>query len=354
MSEKTFMLVGASRPNVPIITMARNIGFERVVVTDINPKAAGLKHGDYNYTISAKDVLGLTRIAVRHKVDCVYSGTDINLSVGVINAAVGIEGFPLIVGLASEYKDIFRQLAQEAGIPITMGYVVRTEEEALSAFKNMGKQPAVIKATDLSSCLGVKKVSSEEEVLNGFRECSKLSSEKDIIIEEYVKCTSHDVNGLVIKGKFYPCGIVDRSFMENGNYFVQEKVTCPTVLSKDLQEKMYDIMAKFCEHLKIFTSPVKADFLFDVNQFYLLEFGPRFHGEMSFLYIIPGALNIRAMEAYLKYRYCGTLDKTLLEEKIIDEAICKSEIKDLVRSNYDIEKYVISFVNKKPVEVYIK
>lgn len=352
MKVKTIMLIGASRPNLPIITMARNIGY-KVVVTDINPKAEGLKYGDYNYNISAKDIEGLTRIAFKHKVSCVYSGTDINLSVGVINTVMGIEGFPLIVGLASEYKNIFRELAEEAGMPITKGYIARTKGEALSAFKEMGRC-AIIKATNLSSSKGVRKVRSEEEVIAGFNECCNLSDEKEVIIEEYIEGSCHDVNGLVIKEKFYPCGVVDRSFIKHSNYFAQKEITCPTALNKDIQEKMYDAMTRFCEHLKIYTSPVKADFLFDENQLYLLEFGPRFHGEIGFLHMIPGALSIRAMEAYLKYRFSGVLDEKLLEEKIIDRAICRAEIKGSVRSNYDIEKYVISFTNKEPVEIYIK
>lgn len=352
MNQKTFMLIGASRPNVSIITMARHIGY-KVVVTDINPKAEGLKYGDYNYNISARDIEGLTRIALRHKVNCVYSGTDINLSVGVINAVREIEGFPLMVGLASQYKNIFRELAGEADMPVTRGYIVRTEREALSVFRKIGRC-AVIKAINLSSNKGVKRVCSEEGVINAFKECSNLSGEKNLIIEEYVKGTCHDVNGLVIKGKFYPCGIVDRAFVEESQYFVQREATCPTVLDKERQKYMYSTMARFCKGLRIDTSPVKADFLFDGDKFYLLEFGPRFHGELGFLHMIPGALNIRAMEAYLQYRYSGILDTHLLEEKIVNRAICKAVIKGSVKSNYDINKYIISFENKKPIEVYIK
>jgi biotin carboxylase len=347
------MLIGASSPNVPIIKMARDIGY-KVVVTDINPEAEGLNHGDYNYNVSAKDIEVLTRIALRHKVDCVYSGTDINFSVGIINSSIGIEGFPLVVGLASEYKNIFRELAEKAKMPITKGYIIKTEKEALDAFNKIGKPWAVIKALNLSSSLGVKKVCSKEEVLKGVKECCELSGEKNLIIEEYVKGTCHDVNGLVVNGNFYPCGIVDRDFVDEGMYFVQKEVICPTSLGKETQRQMYWTMAEFCKKLKIHTSPVKADFLFDGHKFYLLEFGPRFHGEMGFLHMIPGALNVRAMDAYLKYRYSGYLDVSLIEEKIIDRATCRAVIEGTVKSNYDINKYVISFENKKPIEVHIK
>lgn len=349
----TFMLVGASRPNVPIITMARDIGY-KVVVTDINPEAEGLNHGDYNYNVSAKDIETLTKIAIKHKVDCIYSGTDINFSVGIINSTMGIEGFPLMVGLASEYKNIFRELAEKAEMPITRGCTVTTEEEAVNAFHKIDRGCAVIKASNLSSSKGVKKICSEEDVVKGFHECSKLSGEKDLIVEEFVKGTCHDVNGLIVNGNFHPCGIVDRAFVDEGMYFVQKEVTCPTSLDKETQGQMYRTIAEFCKKLKIHTSPVKADFLFDGHKFYLLEFGPRFHGEMGFLHMIPGTLNVRAMEAYLKYRYSGYLDVSLIEEKIIDRATCRAVIEGTVKSNYDINKYVISFKNKKPIEVHIK
>ena len=346
------MLIGASRPNLPIISMARDIGY-KVVVTDINPNAGGLKHGDYNYNVSAKDVESLTKIALKHNVDCVYSGTDINFSVAVINATLGIKSFSPIVGLASEYKNIFRMLAEDAKMPITKSYMVKTVDEALSAFSEINKQCAVIKAIDLCSSLGVKKICSEEDVRSAFDECSALSNENQLIVEEYVEGFCYDVNGLVINGEFHPCGIVDRFFTETGNYFVQTKVTCPTKLSEKVQKEMYATMAEFCKFLKIHTSPVKADFLFDGKRYYLLEFGPRFHGEMGFLHIIPGAINIHSMEAYLKFMYSGELDKTLLEEKILDEAVCEADIKGAVKSNYDIKRYVISFKNKKDIEVVL-
>lgn len=353
MKKKTFMLIGASRPNVPIITMARSIGYE-VVVTDINPEAEGLKHGDYNYNVSAKDVERLCKIAVRHGVDCVYSGTDINFSVGAINETLGIKGFPLLLGLASEYKNIFRPIAEEAGMPLTDGCVVRTEEEALAAYSRLGGKSAVIKAVNLGSSLGVKKVSSPEEVVSGFKECRGLSEEEELIVEGFVEGTCHDVNGLVVDGAFHPAGIVDRSFVDTGDYFVQKEVVCPTVLDEGTKVRMYSTMAAFCKRMNVHTSPVKADFLFDGQRFYLLEFAPRFHGEMGFLHMIPGATGIRAMEAYLKYRYSGSLDQGLLEERVVDRAVCTAKIDGRVESNYDIERYVISFEKKEPIEVSIR
>lgn len=353
MKKKTFMLIGASRPNVPIITMARSIGYE-VVVTDINPEAEGLKHGDYNYNVSAKDVEMLCKLAIRHGVDCVYSGTDINFSVGAINETLGIKGFPLLLGLASEYKNIFRPLAEGAGMPLTRAYLVETEQEALNAYAELGKGKAVVKAVNLSSSLGVRMAASDEEVVMAFRDCAALSAEKEFIIEEYVKGVCHDVNGLVIEGSFYPCGVVDRSFVEDGSHFVQKQATCPTSASKELQLEMYSIMARFCKHLNIHTAPVKADFLCGGDRAYLLEFAPRFHGEMGFLHVIPGAISIRAMEAYLGYRYSGVFDESLIEEKVIDSAVCRADIRGTEKSNYDIDRYVISFIQKDPIEVYIR
>ncbi len=351
--EKTFMLIGASRPNVPIIDMARDIGYS-VVVTDINPDAEGLKHGDYNYNVSAKDVESLAKIAVRHGVDCVYSGTDINFSVGVINDTMSIDGFPLILGLASEYKSIFRRLASEAGMPLVKGYVVSSREEAIRAFEELGTDRAVIKAVNLGSSLGVKKVRTKEELILGFDECSMLSGEGELIVEEFINGVCLDANGLVIDGRFYPCGIVHRSFVEKGDYFVQKEAVCPTALDVRVQKEMYSTMSRFSSHLGIRTSPVKADFLYDGERLYMLEFAPRFHGEMGFLHMIPGAISIRAMEAYLGFRYTGVLDESLLEERVVDRAVMRAEINGEVKSNYDIGKYVISFERREPIEVYIR
>ncbi len=353
LGEKTFMLIGASKPNVPIIEMARSMGY-RVVVTDINPEAEGLKYGDYNYNVSAKDIETLAKIALRHGVCCAYSGTDINLSVGVINETMGLQGFPLIMGLASEYKHIFRKIAEGAGMPLTRGYVVSNEKEAMDAYRAIGRGSVVVKAVDLGSSLGIKKVSSEDTLRDAIKECGELTEERILVVEEYIEGSSHDVNGLVVEGRFYPCGIVDRAFVEKGEYFVQSEIRCPTLLPKEVQREAYSIMERFCKYLDVHTSPVKADFLFDGKRLYLLEFAPRFHGEMGFLHIIPGAINIRAMEAYLRYRYDGVLDESLLEERIIDRALCRARIKGGERSNYDVRCYTISFEKKEPIEVNIR
>jgi len=350
---KTFMLIGVSRPSLPIIDMARAIGFE-VVATDINPAAAGLQCGDHNYTVSARDVQSLTRIALRHDVACVYSGTDINFTVGVINKALHLPGFPLVLGLASEYKTIFRQLAAQAHLPLTRAHVVRTKEEAARAYSELGGRHAVLKAIDLSSSLGIRKIDSPQDLDAAFEECQGLSNENEYILEEFVDGTCHDVNGLVIAGRFYRCGIVDRSFVRDSQYFVQKEATCPTALDEHTQYQLYDTMATFSDFLGIETSPVKADFLYDGRQPYLLEFAPRFHGEMGFLHMIPGALGIGAMEAYLQYRYCGELDPHLLVQSIVDTAVCSAETTSNLKSNYDVAKYTISFGRRQDIEVSIR
>jgi biotin carboxylase len=249
-------------------------------------------------------------------------------------------------------KFLFRQQAEKANIPLTKAYFVETKEEAKKCFKKLGSKTAVIKASNLGSCLGVKKVTNIKELEVGFEEINKISSAGKII-EEYVEGKCYDVNGLVIKRKFYPCGVIERKFTKDKEYFVQKEMTCPTTLDKKIQKKMYLLMEKFAKYLKIHTSPVKADFLYDGNNIYMLEFSPRFHGAMSFLYLIPNTININAMEAYLRYRFNGKLQKALLREKLIDEAICRANIKGKVKSNYDISKYIISFKNKRNLVVSV-
>ena len=348
---KTFMLIGASRPNIPILMMAKEIGFV-TIATDRNPKAAGLKIADISFVVGADETKELVKIALKHDVDCVYCGTDLNFSTAVIYNALGKQTFSAKVGLLSEYKDMYRTIAQRYYAPLTPGYIVTSAPQAVKVFDELGSD-VVIKAINLCSSQGIIRVTDETDIQAAYTNCVFLSGEKTVIVEKYIEGTVHDFNGLVVDGEFHACGIVDRGFQHDTKHFIQDKTTCPTKLSVKVQNDMYFAMTKFCSDLGIVNSPVKGDFLYDGKNIYMLEFGPRFHGELGFLHIIPNAISVDAMRAYLKLNFTGRLDKSLLQEKVIDNAICRSEPSKDATSNYDIPRYTIDFDNRASISVEI-
>lgn len=337
---KTFMLIGASRTKVPIIKIAKEIGY-KVVVTDINKSAEGLKCGDYNYNVSAEDTSELTKIALKHNVNCVYCGTDFGFSVSVINHALGIDAYPIKVGLLAKDKIFFKSVMEEIGIPVVNYCVADRVDEAILFFKKINQKPAVIKATNLGSSLGVIKVSSVGEVKSAYRECSRLGKTEKVLIEEYKTGTCHDVNGLMIKNKFYPCGIIDRDFKKSSSYFVQSQMKMPSTLSEKLTREMYSILENCARRLGVVTSPVKADFLLSERKIYMMEFSPRFHGELGFLHIIPLSTGMKIMHAYLDYMYSGKVNESFLKQKYSRVVTCRADVKEHAKSNYDVRKYVI-------------
>ena len=72
MTRKTLLIIGAGHEQVGAIIQAQQLG-HRVVVTDRNPHAPGLKHADAYELVSTSDAAGNLAVAKRYAIDGVMT-----------------------------------------------------------------------------------------------------------------------------------------------------------------------------------------------------------------------------------------------------------------------------------------
>lgn len=94
-------------------------------------------------------------------------------------------------------KGLTKKLLYEGGVPIPQGLIVRSEDEAVEAFLQLGK-PAVVKPYNGNQGKGVTlKLETEKEVRSAFRVAETYGSQ--ILVEEYIEGRNYRL--LVLGGK---------------------------------------------------------------------------------------------------------------------------------------------------------
>ncbi|MFL5785110.1 MAG: cyanophycin synthetase [Bacteriovoracaceae bacterium] len=114
----------------------------------------------------------------------------------LIEATTTGETSDISVRIAQD-KDFAKKLLGEASLPVPKGIIVRSEEEALMAFHDLGTTVAM-KPHDGHHGNGVSlNITSQKEVREAFRFASSYS--RDVIVEEFFK--GNDYRVLVVGGK---------------------------------------------------------------------------------------------------------------------------------------------------------
>jgi cyanophycin synthetase len=138
----------------------------------------------------------------------------------LIEATTTGETSDISVRIAQD-KDFAKKLLREASLPVPKGIIVRSEEEALMAFHDLGTTVAM-KPHDGHHGNGVSlNITSQKEVREAFRIASHFS--RDVIVEEFFK--GNDYRVLVVGGKMIAASHrVPAHVIGNGKSTVKELI----------------------------------------------------------------------------------------------------------------------------------
>lgn len=186
---KTIMIIGAGRPQVPLIEASKKEGYH-TIVCDSDSNAPGVPLADEYFNVSTKDRSGLLKTAVKNKIDGIVANSEYAMEdIAFISNELRIPGNPegAISILSSKSK--FRELQKNEGLfaPRVIPYVTGQWNEEISF-------PIVIKPDMNSGTRGTMVVWEETDVIeNAVRECSKLSKNGKVIVEEYIPISPQTV-----------------------------------------------------------------------------------------------------------------------------------------------------------------
>ena len=188
-------------------------------------------------------------------------------------------------------KEIAREVAKAAGVPVTPGSdILKDDEDALKWAKEIG-YPVILKARAGGGGKGIRVVREEKELIPALEQVKKEAknsfADDAIFMEKYLEKVKHvEVQILADKkGKVVILGDRDCSVQRKNQKLIEE---CPApVLSEELRQSMYASAAALAKEVGYVTVGT-VEFLVKDNKYYFMEMNTRLQVEHSVTEMVCG------------------------------------------------------------------
>ena len=208
---KRVLIITAGALQQSVIRTAQGMGL-KVIATDSNPTAPGLKIADEAEVVDTLDLEAVLKVARRHKVDGVMTEqTDVAVpTAAYVAERLGLPGIGYDVSLTVTNKWLMRERCRVAGLPGPEYRRATTLDEAVAAAEEIGP-PVVIKPVDAQSSRGVAKILHIAEIPQWFAKTKGHSREGSVLVEEMMTGTESSAEGFVAGGQVHVFGICDKT-----------------------------------------------------------------------------------------------------------------------------------------------
>ena len=339
--KKAIIIVSAGSMQVPAIKMAKAMGLT-VIATDRNPNAVGFKYCDHKVTLDTKDVEGHVRFALENSeslnIKAAFAGSDCAVTVSAITNALKLPGIPLDVAKRSNNKALMKERWIRDKIPTPFGGEVTTINEAKSIIKHIGF-PAMIKAVDNAASRGSMKIKSLNQLDDAIVNAKEFSMTGTAIVEEYITGSEQSVETIIWSGRHYHVGMADRVFGYHP-YHIETAHIDPSILTTDMQTRIYDAAAAAADSLGINFGPAKADMIWTPKGPMILEMPARLSGGFHSQYTTPLSSGKNPIRAVMEIALGYDLDESLIQETKPFTSICAGIFppKGIIKAIHGVEK----------------
>lgn len=198
---KTLLIVGAGPEQLPAIQRARELG-HRVVATDLNPEAPGLRVAHESRVVSTRDLAGNLAVAKAFEVDGVMTLAS-ELGVPVVAAiaeSLGLPGISRACAKACTDKNAMAEAFAAAGIPQALSRPIRSLAEA-HAFVDSHGLPVVIKPSDASGQRGITRVEDTGALAMAVTAALEQASDGCALVERFVEGPEINISAVIENGQ---------------------------------------------------------------------------------------------------------------------------------------------------------
>ncbi len=274
------MIIGGGVFQVPAIKTAQEMGL-KVVVTDYNPDAEGMRLADFPLVVSTRNI-NLTVNAARqfHRTIPINGvmtvGTDASLTVSAVASALNLPGIPTEVAERSTDKIKMRRCLKSAGVPVPEFTAVTTLEEAQRVVDET-TLPLVIKPCDNMGARGVRKINQPDDLPAAFQEAKESSISGNLILEEYMAGPEFSLDALIYKGEIWITGVADRHISREP-WFVEEGHTMPSNAPRNILDDVEQTFLSAIRALGINHGAAKGDIKLTADGAKVVEVASRLSG----------------------------------------------------------------------------
>jgi len=349
--KKTIYIIGGGPLGINIIKWAREIGLT-TIVTDKSSDAPGLEIADVPINIDASDsnlhLEYVKKLCLKYDIVGTYCQIEQSIMTGYyIREYLGIENNTFKSLERSLSKDMMKQCWSNKLIQTPDYKEIHTVDD-LSEFLKSNHGDYIIKPTKGSGSRGVQVINISSDYKTAYKVCMEsVGGQGHIIVEELIIGRSIDVNGILINGKLFPGGILEKYQIGNPT-FLPLGGNDPVDITKKEKDQIYLLLEKSARALGLTNGPIKGDLIKRKSKYYILEVAARFHGDVTTCNTLPYGSNINPIKFYFNYLYSGEINENYLIPDMVSYAawrvIClppgkiKKKITSLKTSDRSITK----------------
>ena len=296
---KNLLIITAGALQKSVILKAQEMGL-RVIATDRNPEAPGLKIADHAEVVDTLDMDAVLRVARGHRVDGVITEqTDVAVPVAAYVAEkMELPGIGYNVSVAATNKWLMRERCRRAGIPGPEYRRVSTLDEAVAAAEEIGP-PVIIKPVDAQSSRGVAKIRDVTEIPQWFAKTKSQSREGSVLVEEMMIGTESSAEGFVAEGQVHVFAICDKTKCPPP-YSYDLRLFYPGAFPDNVLDEIRALNERVIQALGISLGMTHAEYIVTARGVRLLEIAARGCGARVATHLIPAMTGIDPIKARIR------------------------------------------------------
>lgn len=331
MSDKRILILGASKDQIPMIQLAKKLGFY-TITADFNADAPGKSIADEFHLVSIRDEEKVELLAKELNVDGI---TSMITEAGVLSIFHSCQnlGLPNTYSLKSAQatvsKERMREILEDNGIN-DLPFSLPNSLSSAEIFAREHGFPLVLKSSDSGGQNGLFKVNTIEELRHFFSLSKADSLGQKVILEEFVEGPELNVVYTVYDGQIKDFIITDRIKDEEA-FGIVKRHQYPSIFSQHIFENLKAKCQAITDALEIKNAVVFPQFIYskEKNEATLLEIGVR----------IPGGIMDQLLEL------ATGID---LQKFVFDIALGQIQTYESYRSSPATSHAMVTFFNAEP------
>jgi len=292
--KKKILIFGGGENQLTLIKASKNLSVESVVI-DPDPNAPGKRIADHFEFVGSVDYNRTKEIALKYKIDGIVTSQMENplILMSRLAAELGYI-FPSEAIIRNcRNKDLMKKVFIKSGVPCAKGIRIGSDEEISSEKLMNFIYPLIIKPVDSYSSRGVYKVNDFTELKYFENQSRSFSSDKSVIIEEFIEGKEYSVESLTYRGITKIIQITEK-IITSYPYTVEIGHIQPAELTRDEKSIITALILKAINALGIENSAAHSELMITPNGPVIIEIGARLGGDFisSYLTLASTGLNM--------------------------------------------------------------
>tara|TARA_B100000029_G_scaffold119422_1_gene112737 strand:+ start:299 stop:1513 length:1215 start_codon:yes stop_codon:yes gene_type:complete len=318
---KTLLIIGAGREQISTYKQAKKMGFY-IVGTDRNPKAPAFEFADEKLLCSTRDANHTLEVVIEfskeRKIDGVMTiANDVPFTVALVADSLNLPGISLQSARYASNKILMKEQFLKNNIATPKSYVVANKEDFLKLVSKKSF-PLILKPSDGRGSRGVIYLDESVDLEWAWNYVFDISSNKELMLEEYIIGDQLSVEGLFINNKFHSIAFADRNYDTlslTKPHIVENGGVIPSKYDDNTLEQISSLIENASKSLGINFGSIKADIVQSNNGPMIIELAARLSGNYLASHHIPIAYGIDIVSAVIKLSLGIELDPSSVAPK---------------------------------------